>query len=910
MGQTSSTHRNGEESSRRDNRRFSQLFPDNEMHPELENTSPGRGEGSQRASISSVNSTTVSASSNSRNYTNPQSPQSFASFRRHISSQPISSRGLAGAGNRNSAVQDEILYEQEERLLVGMDDLSMPHTPVTHITASPLSRRPSVVSRIFSRGGTIEMNDNGEQPESPRHRTLRRRSVRSSSAVASDADNEGATRRPFSMIMPLSPPSFPGTRRSRPRQRVPTPHPMSIDEERNLQIENERDPSPIPVAESSASGARRRLLSGESSVATRQSRMERVRRSISSPLDLLFNSNSRHHDDEPESSLNSRRPQGTPIADETDHLIPPLTPLDPSGWWDDTSPRPSNQQDRNNEPAELPAWNPRWMDRASSTRREARRVPNVLRGRSSRLIRRDDEAPLSRILQLAATAIAAQLSGTPNGGAQMTPVADDGLDGSLATFMETLNNATTTNTGTTLGDNRAVSTLPPLNFLRVFRFVNGAAQQLPSSSTSTRRDTPRALPSSDNADSNEDGTDGRTVTLVVVGVRSVPSSSLNRGDALAESIEPNLDALLNLPLGSLNSNPSPLRSGPGNFLRSASGRSRFTHRRRASMGGVNPFPERYESQRHNRMHSSSRPVSGDTTPVAATSIPLVLSESPPGPHPPPSTPADLERSAVTSTATTPSRRPSSASAAQQPFSMSEVTHDADPSSPSSPSAIELDATQTVRQRRRSDSEFARHRDLGAGAARRNGVVEPDNAPTQGRSWLIYVVGTNLSEDHPAFATPSLFTDNPTYEDMLLLSSLLGPAKPPVASREDVASALGVYRIQRQGGALVALALESTDADGSSMRIPIAVGERCLVCLADYEIDEEVRKIEKCKHVFHRECIDEWLTTGRNSCPLCRGQGIDEKSANVNLASSSATTVPSRVPDAELADGIERSMARD
>ena len=74
------------------------------------------------------------------------------------------------------------------------------------------------------------------------------------------------------------------------------------------------------------------------------------------------------------------------------------------------------------------------------------------------------------------------------------------------------------------------------------------------------------------------------------------------------------------------------------------------------------------------------------------------------------------------------------------------------------------AVQAVQQRRRSDSEFARHRDLGAGAARRNGVVEPDDintdtTPTQGsRSWLIYVVGTNLSEDHPAFATPSLFTD--------------------------------------------------------------------------------------------------------------------------------------------------------
>ena len=66
---------------------------------------------------------------------------------------------------------------------------------------------------------------------------------------------------------------------------------------------------------------------------------------------------------------------------------------------------------------------------------------------------------------------------------------------------------------------------------------------------------------------------------------------------------------------------------------------------------------------------------------------------------------------------------------------------------------------TARQRRRSDSEYARHRDLGSGSVRRNGIVEPDNAtPPVGRSWLIYVVGTNVSENHPAIATPSLFTD--------------------------------------------------------------------------------------------------------------------------------------------------------
>ena len=176
------------------------------------------------------------------------------------------------------------------------------------------------------------------------------------------------------------------------------------------------------------------------------------------------------------------------------------------------------------------------------------------------------------------------------------------------------------------------------------------------------------------------------------------------------------------------------------------------------MGGVNQFPANYDSQRHQRMHSSSRSASGDTTPVTSAAIPMILSETPAGPNAPPSTPAEPYLSAQPSGTTTPNRRPSSASAVQHPQgpyhdnaleSLNETrdSHDA-----------ANDPYHAVRQRRRSDSEFARHRDLGAGAARRNGVVEPDDAPSQGRTWLIYVVGTNLSEDHPAFATPSLFTD--------------------------------------------------------------------------------------------------------------------------------------------------------
>ncbi|KAK6388640.1 hypothetical protein LTR81_027154 [Elasticomyces elasticus] len=203
----------------------------------------------------------------------------------------------------------------------------------------------------------------------------------------------------------------------------------------------------------------------------------------------------------------------------------------------------------------------------------------------------------------------------------------------------------------------------------------------------------------------------------------------------------------------------------------------------------------------------------------------------------------------------------------------------------------------------------------SGHPRRNGVVEPDNMPSlsrrstanatdanstsdnmgsegrgssndsrsnDSRSWIIYVLGGSYPENHPILTTPSLFTENPTYEDMMLLSALLGPAKAPVASEEDVQSAGGVCNVElitvgeagssdaAKTAELVAVAAEGED------RVRIGSGQRCLVCLCDLEEKEVCRKLVKCSHLFHKECIDQWLTQGRNSCPLCRGEGVNEQ----------------------------------
>ncbi|KAJ3412603.1 hypothetical protein HDV05_000471 [Chytridiales sp. JEL 0842] len=49
-------------------------------------------------------------------------------------------------------------------------------------------------------------------------------------------------------------------------------------------------------------------------------------------------------------------------------------------------------------------------------------------------------------------------------------------------------------------------------------------------------------------------------------------------------------------------------------------------------------------------------------------------------------------------------------------------------------------------------------------------------------------------------------------------------------------------------------------------------EKCTICLMPYDDGDELR-IMRCKHGFHKDCIDQWLTGHVNSCPLCRSVGV-------------------------------------
>ncbi|KAI0350339.1 hypothetical protein OH77DRAFT_1489199 [Trametes cingulata] len=123
-----------------------------------------------------------------------------------------------------------------------------------------------------------------------------------------------------------------------------------------------------------------------------------------------------------------------------------------------------------------------------------------------------------------------------------------------------------------------------------------------------------------------------------------------------------------------------------------------------------------------------------------------------------------------------------------------------------------------------------------------------------RTFLIYVIGGYYPPNHHMVTGP----DNlDSYEALWELAELLGQVKPQVATREDIEkSDLKTVKFRE---------LEQYEREG---KVASSCVERCLICLDDYQQDDDVRLMH-CRHAFHKDCVDKWLQVGRNNCPACR-----------------------------------------
>ena len=516
---------------------------------------------------------------------------------------------------------------------------------------------------------------------------------------------------------------------------------------------------------------------------SRNSRLSRVRDSLFLPIPNMiqnFANRTSRLGDSPGSS--SRRQSRGILTENSEPFLPRHSPPAIGVDIDDTPLTPSLFTS-----ASRPRRNRSISDpdvRSPSIERQARRLQNSLRRGPSRPQRGEDQAAmLSRLLSVAAAATAASLVGnTDRAFSEAHDVAGDGVDGSFDGFLQALQNgslaAALRNGGNEMGGGSENSSgdgsFTPVNFFRMFRFgaTNSDGGRSSGSTTPTDEGYEGSRSGSQQSTVEREGSETpspRMVPVIIVGIRSVtPLEGITQGEG-GTTTPPLFDALSNLPLTMPNGLP---RGGPqGTLMRRTDRRSRFARSRRASMSAVN-----YDSQRHQRSTSGALQTLPDSRPLMSSALPTVLSDSPPGPHPPPSTPADYALSAFSSGTNTPSRRPSSAAGgpllANPLPSWQENTQQSPNSTNASLNRGSSSSTPPVaaQRRRLSDGEFARHRDLGSGSSRRNGIVgdsdvsagarrAANGTPTEGtRSWIIYVLGGSYPEDHPILTTPSLFTD--------------------------------------------------------------------------------------------------------------------------------------------------------
>lgn len=63
---------------------------------------------------------------------------------------------------------------------------------------------------------------------------------------------------------------------------------------------------------------------------------------------------------------------------------------------------------------------------------------------------------------------------------------------------------------------------------------------------------------------------------------------------------------------------------------------------------------------------------------------------------------------------------------------------------------------------------------------------------------------------------------------------------------------------------------NANADNTNI-IPDSIGrETCPICIVDFEEGDDLRVLPcEGKHVFHQECVDQWLLELSSSCPICR-----------------------------------------
>lgn len=90
---------------------------------------------------------------------------------------------------------------------------------------------------------------------------------------------------------------------------------------------------------------------------------------------------------------------------------------------------------------------------------------------------------------------------------------------------------------------------------------------------------------------------------------------------------------------------------------------------------------------------------------------------------------------------------------------------------------------------------------------------------------------------------------------------------------------------------------SPSSDGDRKGDDIIPQKMCTICLDPVDLKHRVRRLSRCTHVFHRDCLDTWVDSGQVTCPLCRSLLLPPKTnlTRCALAAPASASAGDRPP---------------
>ena len=82
----------------------------------------------------------------------------------------------------------------------------------------------------------------------------------------------------------------------------------------------------------------------------------------------------------------------------------------------------------------------------------------------------------------------------------------------------------------------------------------------------------------------------------------------------------------------------------------------------------------------------------------------------------------------------------------------------------------------------------------------------------------------------------------------------------------------------------------------------AVGEDCAICFEPMTSSDDLVRCERtCKNQFHSDCMDQWITRGSKTCPLCRSPFTKADRADKGAKAAKAAKADTEVPLDDFSD---------